>query len=126
MVSFKIGRAGGLLGNGAAERFLTQTRLYTLAESLGGVESLAELPEKITHGIGFLRYYDELNELIICYLQSIPPAERFALGITPDLVRLSVGVEDVDGLIADVKHALSWAVEGWESASTSVASSGSD
>ncbi|KIJ30832.1 hypothetical protein M422DRAFT_36397 [Sphaerobolus stellatus SS14] len=35
------------------------------------------------------------NELIICYVQSIPPAERLALGITPDIIRLSVGVEDV-------------------------------
>ncbi|KIJ31158.1 hypothetical protein M422DRAFT_36324 [Sphaerobolus stellatus SS14] len=52
------------------------TRLFTLVERLRGVESLAELPEKMTHG-------------------SIPPAERLALGITPDLVRLSVGVEDV-------------------------------
>ncbi|KIJ32016.1 hypothetical protein M422DRAFT_36044 [Sphaerobolus stellatus SS14] len=107
MVSFRIGRAGELADEGAAERFLTRTRLFTLAESLGGVESLAELPEKMTHG-------------------SIPPAERLALGITPDLVRLSVGVEDIDDLIADVEQALSWAVEGWNSTSTSVASSDSE
>ncbi|KIJ25401.1 hypothetical protein M422DRAFT_273647 [Sphaerobolus stellatus SS14] len=50
MVSFRIGRAGELVDDGAVERFLTRTRFFTLAESLGGVESLAELPEKMTHG----------------------------------------------------------------------------
>ncbi|KAF8590784.1 hypothetical protein K439DRAFT_1381589 [Ramaria rubella] len=89
MVSFRI--AGN---EGAAERFLTRMRLFTLAESLGGVESLAELPEKMTHG-------------------SIPPAERAALGISADLVRLSVGIEDGDDLVADVEQALEWAVNGW-------------
>ncbi|KIJ23749.1 hypothetical protein M422DRAFT_39471, partial [Sphaerobolus stellatus SS14] len=53
---------------------------------------------------------------------SIPPAERLALGITPNLVRLSFGVEDVDDLIADVEQALSRAINGWDSATTSVAS----
>jgi cystathionine gamma-lyase len=48
MVSFRIVGDGG-----AAERFLTRTRLFTLAESLGGVESLAEVPEKMTHGVRF-------------------------------------------------------------------------
>ncbi|KIJ23752.1 hypothetical protein M422DRAFT_275610 [Sphaerobolus stellatus SS14] len=71
-ISLSVGwsRVGleGLVDDGATERFLTRTKLFTLAESLGGVESLAELPEKMTHG-------------------SIPPAERLALGITPDLVR---------------------------------------
>ncbi|KIJ31147.1 hypothetical protein M422DRAFT_267220 [Sphaerobolus stellatus SS14] len=100
--------------------------LFTLVESLGGVESLAELPEKMTHGMSVLLYYAELHELIICYLQSIPPAERLALGITPNLVRLSVGVEDVDDLIADVEQALSWAINGWDSATTSVASGDSE
>ena len=52
-------------------------------------------------------------------LQSIPPAERLSLGITPDLVGLSIGVEDIDDLIADVEQALSWAVDGWKSASSS-------
>ncbi|KIJ28011.1 hypothetical protein M422DRAFT_270780 [Sphaerobolus stellatus SS14] len=76
MVSFRFGGAGELADDGAAERFLTRTRLFTLAESLGGVGSLAELPEKMTNG-------------------SIPPAERVALGITPNFIRLTVGVEDV-------------------------------
>jgi len=86
MVSFRI--AGD---EGAAERFLTKTRLFTLAESLGGVESLAELPAQMTHG-------------------SIPAAERKALGIGLDLIRLSVGVEDVEDLLDDIQQALRYAV----------------
>jgi len=82
MVTFRI--AGG---RDQSETFLTSTRLFTLAESLGGVESLAELPEEMTHG-------------------SIPPAERLALGITPDLIRLSVGIEEPEDLVADVLQAL--------------------
>ncbi|KIJ33838.1 hypothetical protein M422DRAFT_35363 [Sphaerobolus stellatus SS14] len=62
------------------------------------------------------------NSMIsLCYLQIIPLAERLALGTTPDFVRLSVGTEDVDGLIANVEQALSCAVHGWNSDSTSVA-----
>ncbi|KAG8962711.1 hypothetical protein FRC03_003865 [Tulasnella sp. 419] len=87
MVSFRIRG-----DDGAAERFLTRTKLFTLAESLGGVESLAELPEKMTHG-------------------SIPPAERKLLGIGPDLIRLSVGVEDAEDLIEDLRQALEYAVD---------------
>ncbi|GJE86713.1 cystathionine gamma-lyase [Phanerochaete sordida] len=82
MLSFRI--RGGLA---QADKFLTSTRLFTLAESLGGVESLGEHPAKMTHG-------------------SIPEAERLALGITDNLVRLSVGVEDADDLVADVEQAL--------------------
>lgn len=82
MISFRI--RGGLA---QADKFLTSSRLFTLAESLGGVESLAEHPAKMTHG-------------------SIPPAERALLGIGDNLVRLSVGVEDVDDLLADVEQAL--------------------
>jgi len=92
MVSFRI-RGGG----DAAERFLTRTKIFTLAESLGGVESLAELPEKMTHG-------------------SIPPAERAALGIDSNLIRLSVGVEDTEDILADIEQALEWAVAGVPSA----------
>ncbi|KIJ31126.1 hypothetical protein M422DRAFT_186323, partial [Sphaerobolus stellatus SS14] len=101
MVSFRIGRVGALVDDGAAERSLTRTRLFTLAESLGGVESLA-VPEKMAHEI-------------------IPPAERLALGITPDLVRLSVGVEGVDDLTADVEQALSRAINEWNNTSISAA-----
>lgn len=86
MISFRI--KGGFE---EADRFLTETKLFTLAESLGGVESLAEHPAKMTHG-------------------SIPEAERAILGIGDNLVRLSVGVEDVEDLVADVEQALEAAV----------------
>lgn len=82
MISFRI-RGGAR----EAERFLTATRLFALAESLGGVESLAELPAQMTHG-------------------SIPPAERELLGIGDNLIRLSVGVEEVEDLVADIEQAL--------------------
>jgi cystathionine gamma-lyase len=70
-----------------ARRFLENTRLFALAESLGGVESLIEHPALMTHG-------------------SIPPEQRAALGIDDALVRLSVGVEDVEDLKADLAAAL--------------------
>jgi len=76
-----------------AENFLTKLRYFVLAESLGGVESLAELPSQMTHG-------------------SIPPEERAILGIGDDLIRLSCGIEDVDDLILDIKRALDLAVYG--------------
>ncbi len=87
MISFRI--QGGLE---EAQRFLTATRLFTLAESLGGVESLAELPALMTHG-------------------SIPPAERASLGIGDDLIRLSVGVEEAVDLVRDIEQALQVAVQ---------------
>jgi cystathionine gamma-lyase len=68
-------------------RFLERCRLFTLAESLGGVESLIEHPAIMTHA-------------------SIPPEKRAALGISDSLVRLSCGVEDADDLIADLEQAL--------------------
>ncbi len=68
-------------------RFLERTRLFTLAESLGGVESLIEHPALMTHG-------------------SIPPEKRAAIGISDSLVRLSAGIEDGDDLIADLEQAL--------------------
>jgi len=68
-------------------RFLERCRLFTLAESLGGVESLISLPALMTHA-------------------STPPKVRVALGITDQLVRISVGIEDSDDLIADLKAAL--------------------
>jgi cystathionine gamma-lyase len=67
--------------------FLSSLHLFTLAESLGGVESLAEVPARMTHA-------------------SIPPKEREELGISEGLVRLSVGVEDADDLIEDLKKGL--------------------
>jgi cystathionine gamma-lyase len=71
-----------------ARRFLERCRLFTLAESLGGVESLIEHPALMTHG-------------------SVPPDVRAELGIGDTLVRLSVGIEDADDLIADLDAALS-------------------
>jgi cystathionine gamma-lyase len=68
-------------------RFLEHTKLFALAESLGGVESLIEHPALMTHG-------------------SIPAEQRAALGIDDTLVRLSVGVEDLDDLCEDVALAL--------------------
>jgi cystathionine gamma-lyase len=70
-----------------ARRFLENTRLFALAESLGGVESLIEHPALMTHG-------------------SIPPEQRARLGIDDSLIRLSVGVEDVEDLRADLAEAL--------------------
>ncbi|EJD05693.1 uncharacterized protein FOMMEDRAFT_166049 [Fomitiporia mediterranea MF3/22] len=97
MVSFRIATPDaetyGGKAHATAENFLKSLRLFTLAESLGGVESLAELPSLMTHG-------------------SIPPAERAQLGIGDDLVRLSVGVEDGDDLVRDVEQALQVAVYG--------------
>ena len=87
------GGGGGMLsfelqgGAAAADRLLARLRIFTLAESLGGVESLIEVPARMTHG-------------------SIPPATRAALGISDGLVRVSVGIEDPDDLIADLAHAL--------------------
>ncbi|HEY2357085.1 MAG TPA: cystathionine gamma-synthase [Phenylobacterium sp.] len=71
-----------------ALRMLERTELFTLAESLGGVESLIEHPAIMTHA-------------------SIPPHVREELGISDAFIRLSVGVEDVDDLIADLEQALS-------------------
>jgi cystathionine gamma-lyase len=68
-------------------RVLERCELFSLAESLGGVESLIEHPGLMTHA-------------------SLPAAMRASLGITDGLIRLSVGVEDVDDLIADLRQAL--------------------
>ena len=82
MISFNI---KGALDD--AKRFLERCRLFALAESLGGVESLIEHPALMTHG-------------------SVPVEVREALGIGDTLVRLSVGIEDADDLIADLAAAL--------------------
>jgi cystathionine gamma-lyase/cystathionine beta-lyase/cystathionine gamma-lyase/homocysteine desulfhydrase len=70
-----------------AKAFLSRLRLCSLGESLGGVETLISHPATMTHG-------------------SIPEAERNRLGVTPDLVRISVGIEDVEDLKADLDQAL--------------------
>ena len=74
-------------GLSATKRVLERTQLFTLAESLGGVESLIEHPAIMTHA-------------------SIPQDQRASIGITDSLVRLSVGIEDADDLIADLDQAL--------------------
>jgi cystathionine gamma-lyase len=74
-------------GSEEAQRWLERCRLFTLAESLGGVESLISLPALMTHA-------------------STPVETRAALGISDGLVRISVGIEDADDLIADLAAAL--------------------
>jgi cystathionine beta-lyase/cystathionine gamma-synthase len=74
-------------GQAAAFHLLESVRLFTLAESLGGVESLIEHPVTMTHA-------------------SVSPDVLATMGITPDLVRISVGIEDVEDLIADRISAL--------------------
>lgn len=74
-------------GAEAAKRFLTRTRLFSLAESLGGVESLVNHPATMTHG-------------------SIPKEIREKRGVDDGLIRLSVGIEDVDDLRRDLHDAL--------------------
>ena len=80
MISFDVGSYDN------AKKFLDRVRLCSLGESLGGVETLISHPETMTHA-------------------SVPIADRQRLGITPGLVRISVGIEDVDDLIADVENA---------------------
>ncbi len=82
MVSFVL--KGGLE---SARQFLGSTKLFALAESLGGVESLVCHPVSMTHG-------------------SIPKAERDARGVVDALVRLSVGIEDIDDLVKDLEAGL--------------------
>lgn len=81
MISFDLGSFE------AAKAMLARVRLCSLGESLGGVETLISHPATMTHG-------------------SIPEADREALGITMGLVRISVGIEDVEDLMADLSQAL--------------------
>ena len=71
----------------AAFTFLESTKVFTLAESLGGVESLVNHPATMTHA-------------------SIPEPERLKIGITNSLIRLSVGIEDIDDLLSDLEQAI--------------------
>jgi len=80
MIAFDLGSLD------AAKRFLERVRLCSLAESLGGVETLISHPATMTHA-------------------SVPAEERRRLGITDGLVRISVGIEDVEDLIADLENA---------------------
>jgi cystathionine gamma-lyase/cystathionine beta-lyase/cystathionine gamma-lyase/homocysteine desulfhydrase len=81
LISFELGSFE------KAKTFLGGVRLIALAESLGGVESLISHPASMTHG-------------------SVPPERRAAIGITEDMVRISVGIEDVDDLKDDLSQAL--------------------
>mgnify|MGYP001824610577 CR=1 FL=1 len=83
MLSFSL--RGGLE---AARRVMDRTRVFTLAESLGGVESLIEHPGLMTHA-------------------SLTPEQQSKVGITEGLIRLSVGIESVDDLLRDLEQALS-------------------
>jgi len=80
MISFELG------SKEHAAKFLNRVSLCSLAESLGGVETLISHPETMTHA-------------------SVPVADRKRLGITPGLVRISVGIEDIEDLIADLENA---------------------
>lgn len=82
MVSFVL--AGDL---GRAEKFCASTKIFTLAESLGGVESLLELPASMTHA-------------------SVPAEHREALGLVDGLIRLSIGIENPLDLIEDLERAM--------------------
>lgn len=72
---------------GLVEQVINQVKVITFAESLGGVETLITYPVRQTHG-------------------DIPPEIRERIGVTDDLLRLSVGIEDVEDLIADLEAAL--------------------
>lgn len=87
MVSFYL--KGGLT---ESKKFLSHLKIFTLAESLGGFESLAELPSIMTHA-------------------SVPEADREKLGISDSLIRLSVGLESIPDLLRDLDEALLAAVE---------------
>jgi cystathionine gamma-lyase len=74
-------------GEREAIKFMQSLEIFTLAESLGGVESLVECPALMTHA-------------------SIPESIRETLGISKSLIRLSIGLEDAEDLIQDISHAL--------------------
>src|SRR5438309_11888264 len=80
MIAFDLG------GLDRAKRFLEAVKLCSFGESLGGVETLISHPATMTHA-------------------SVPPEERARLGITDGLVRISVGIEDVEDVIADLARA---------------------
>src|SRR5205823_14278517 len=80
LISFELGSKDN------AAKFLNRVRLCSLGESLGGVETLISHPETMTHA-------------------SVPVEQRMRLGITPGLVRISVGIEDVEDLVADLENA---------------------
>ena len=70
-----------------SENYLKNVKIFTLGESLGGVESLISHPSSMTHG-------------------SVPKKEKEAMGLTDSLVRFSVGIEDIEDLISDLEQAI--------------------
>ena len=82
MISFRLKG-----GKEQVSKFLKALKVFTLAESLGGVESLAQCPAFMTHS-------------------SVPAEQRAILGITDNLVRLSIGIESLEDIIEDVAQAL--------------------
>lgn len=82
MISFDVG------SRERADQVLEKVKYFVLAESLGAVESLISIPERMTHA-------------------SVPPERRAQLGITEGLIRISVGVEDIEDLVEDMEQALS-------------------
>ncbi len=85
MISFKLDHGD----KNAANSFFKKLKTISLAESLGGVESLICYPSAMTHG-------------------SMPEAQRNAIGVTKDLIRFSVGIEDVEDLIEDLSQGLDY------------------
>jgi len=81
LIAFEVGSFEG------ARKLLNSVRLMALAESLGGVETLIGHPATMTHA-------------------SVPPERRLQIGITDDMIRVSVGIEDVEDLQADLAQAL--------------------
>lgn len=86
MVAFRIKNADLAVSN----KFLAHLKVFVLAESLGGIESLVELPVVMTHA-------------------AVDPDLRAILGITESLIRMSVGIEDISDLIEDLQGALAHA-----------------
>lgn len=82
MITFRIKG-----GKEQASKFLKASHIFTLAESLGGVESLAQVPAFMTHA-------------------SVPAEKKAQLGITENLIRLSVGLESIEDIIEDIQQAL--------------------
>ncbi len=81
MISFDIG------SQSARDQFIAKLKLFKLAESLGGVESLVCSPFSMTHA-------------------ALPEKDKLAMGITPSLIRLSIGIEDTEDLKNDLQKAL--------------------
>ena len=106
-----------------AGKVLSNMKVFTLAESLGGFESLAEHPAVMTHWFWGVYFFLDTSEAILAGFEtdskkistpphaSVPPEERKKLNIGDNFIRLSVGLEDEAALIADLKQAIEKAYE---------------